>query len=133
MWSLHCNLTYLVGIAIEFDLLCLLETFVSSRLNSAKLLVPGFNKTYLKFSGVNLVREALSTRGIAAYVHSGYQASKIKNLECSFHEMLVARVPGRLSNYYTFGIYRSPSVDENILDRLLAKLVDVQQRDSKDS
>ena len=62
MRSFHCNLTYLVGIAIEFDLLCLLETFVSSRL-----------------------------------------------------------------------IYPSPIVDENILDLLLAKLVDVQQTDSKDS
>ena len=96
--GLHCNLTDLVGVATECDVLVLSETLVSSRSHSAELLVPGFEKPYLKFSEINLVSGAPATRGIAAYVRSGYHATRIKNLECSCNEMLVVRVSGWLFN-----------------------------------
>ena len=94
--GLHCNLTDLVGVATECDVLVLSETLVSTRRHSAELLVPGFEKPYLKFSEVNLVSGAPVTRDIATYVRSGYHATRIENLECSCHEMLVVRVFGRL-------------------------------------
>ena len=131
--GLHRNLTDLVGVATECDVLVLSETLVSTRRHSAELLVPGFEKPYLKFSEVNLVNGSPATRGMAAYVRSGYHATRIKNLECSCHEMLVVRVSGRLSNYYIFSIYRSPNADDSILDCLMAKLEAVQQSDSRAS
>ena len=109
------------------------ETLISIRRHLVKLSVPGFEKPYLKFSEVNLVNGAPATRVIAAYVRSGYHATRIKNFECSCHEILVVRVSGRLSYYYIFGIYRRLNADDSILDCLLAKLEAVQQSDSRAS
>ena len=123
--GLHGNLPGLVGAANDCDVLFLSETMVSTRRHGCELLVPGFGKPHLKNRDCGI----LGAIGMAAYVRSGYRATRVKQYECSCHEMLVIRVSGRLTNYYIFGLYRSPNADDSIYDCLLTNIGVVQRKD----
>ena len=101
---------------------------VGQRRHPAELLVPGFGKPH-----ITLTCSLPFSRGMAAYVRSGFPAARQKQYECSCHEFMVLRVSGRRTNSYIFSVYRSPSTDDGIYDCLLSQLQAIQVGDAKSS
>ena len=64
-----------------------------------------------------------------AYVRDGYGPK----FECGCCEMLVFRVCGARQNFYVFGLYLNPDLDDRIYDCLLTEMTAVQAADVRSS
>ena len=110
----------------QYDLLLCSETLVSDRRHISELLVPGFGRPLL------LCRDGMPpARGMAAYLRDGYGTFRQPKFECGCCEMLVFRVCGARQNFYVFGLYRNPDLDDRIYDCLLTAMAAVQAADAR--
>ena len=109
MQGLFKNLSDVTVALSQYDLLLCFETLVSDRRHMSELLVPGFVRPVL------LCRDGVSQAcGMAAYVRDGYGAFLQPKFECGCCEMLVFRVCDARQNFYVFGLYRNPDLDDRI-------------------
>ena len=112
----------------RYDLLLCYEALVSDRRHISEFLVPGFGHTVL------LCRDEMPlAHGMAAYVLDAYGAFREPKFECDCCEMLVFRVCVARQNFYVFGLYTNPALDDRISDSLLTAMAAVQAADTRAS
>ena len=124
--GLHGNLRELGVAAASHDVVVCAETRATARRHVAELRLPGFCGPTLLPCG-----ERARVRGLALYVRDGFPAYRQRKYECDCCEMYVVRVCGIRQNFYLFGCYRNPDLDDHIFDCLLNALAKVQSEDRR--
>ena len=109
MRGLSKNQRDVTGALSQYDLSLCSETLVSDRQHMSELLAPGFGRPVL------LCQDGVPrAHGMAAYVQDGYGAFCQPKFECGCCEMLVFGERGARQNFYVFGLYRNPDLDDRI-------------------
>ena len=122
--GLHANLQELGIAASSHDVVFCAETRATNRRHVAELRLPCFsNPTLLPCGGRDRVR------GLALYVRDGFSAHRQARYECGCCESFVVRVCGARQNFYLFGAYRNPDLDDHIFDCFLSAMADIQAAD----
>ena len=124
--GLHGNLRELAVAASSSDIVFCAETRATSRRHAAEMRLPGFCCPVLLPCGA---RERV--RGLALYIRDGFPAYRQSRYECACCEVFVVRVCGLRQNFYLFGCYRNPDLDDHIFDCLLVAMSRVQSDDPR--
>ena len=122
------NLSDLIVVSKDFDILLCSETLVSNFRHIAELSIPGFKKPILfKRNEIN------RAQGMAVYIRSGCSALHKASFECGCHKTQIIKVCGKHINFYFFSVYRNPDADDGIFDCLLVSMAAIQENDRKAS
>ena len=128
MRGLAANLSDLTVAWSQYDILLCSETLVSDMHHVSEVLDLGFGCIVLLCRG-----KMPRARGMVAYVRDGYGAFRQPIFECACCEILFFRVCGVRQNLYVYSFYRSPDLDDQIFDCLLASMAAVQAEDVRTS